>query len=64
MLAADPGTAPTLQSADPNDDYLLALATAERAVLVSGDRQLTILAERLPVRNPAEFLALLDGPRA
>jgi hypothetical protein len=33
-------------------------------VLVSGDRQLTILAERLPVWNPAEFLALLDEPRA
>jgi predicted nucleic acid-binding protein len=30
VLAADPGTAPTLQSADPNDDYLLALATAAR----------------------------------
>ena len=60
VLAADPGTAPPIRSADPNDDYLLALATAERAVLVSGDGHLTVLADRLPVRAPAEFLASLD----
>jgi putative PIN family toxin of toxin-antitoxin system len=64
VLATDPGTAPSARSADPNDDYLLALAMAERAVLVSGDRHLTVLADRLPVRTPAEFLALLGEPRS
>jgi putative PIN family toxin of toxin-antitoxin system len=60
VLAADPGTAPSVHSADPDDDYLVALAIAERAVLVSGDGHLTILADRLPVRTPADFLASLD----
>ncbi len=62
VLAADPGSAPSIGSMDPNDDYLLALAAAERAVLVSGDRHLTVLADRLPIQTPAEFLAGLDGP--
>ena len=63
-LAADPENAPAIRSADPNDDYLLALAAAEQAFLVSGDRHLTILADRLPARTPAEFLASLDEPRS
>jgi len=63
VLAADPEGAPAIRSADPDDDYLLALATAERAVLVSGDGHLTILADRLPVRTPAEFLAAHEEPR-
>jgi predicted nucleic acid-binding protein len=52
-----------VQSIDPNDDYLVALASSERAVLVSGDGHLTVLADRLPVRTPAEFLAALEEPR-
>lgn len=60
VLAADPAAAPPIRAADPNDDYLLALATTERAVLVSGDAHLTVLADRLPIRTPAEFLASLD----
>ena len=64
ILAVDPMAAPAIRSVDPNDDYLLALAAAERAVLVSGDRHLTVLADRLPIRTPAEFLASLDGSRA
>jgi len=64
ILAADPMAAPAIRSADPNDDYLLALAAAERAVLVSGDRHLTVLADRLPIRTPAEFLATLDESRS
>ncbi len=60
VLAADPGVAPPVRSADPNDDYLVALAAAERAVIVSGDRHLTVLADRLPVRTPAEFLVVLE----
>jgi hypothetical protein len=64
VLAADPGTAPSVRSVDPDDDYLVALAIAERAFLVSGDGHLTVLADRLPVRTPADFLALLHEPRS
>lgn len=34
--------------------------SSERAVLVSGDGHLTVLADHLPVRTPADFLAALD----
>jgi putative PIN family toxin of toxin-antitoxin system len=62
VLAADPDEPPAIRSIDPNDDYLVALAAAEHAVLVSGDGHLTVLADRLPVRTPAEFFASLDEP--
>ena len=45
----------------PGDDYLIALAAAERALLVSGDVHLTSLVPRVPVRTPAEFLADLGA---
>ena len=61
QLAADPPGLPPIRSEDPADDYLIALAAAERAVLISGDRHLTVLAGRIPVRTPAEFLAELEG---
>ena len=57
-LAADP-EAPAHRSADPGDDYLLALAHAERAVLVSGDQHLLALARELPVLTPRAFLETL-----
>ena len=47
--------------ADPGDDYLIALAGAERAVLVSGDKHLLDRAERLPVLSAAQFLNLLES---
>ncbi len=58
-LAADPVEPPPIRSSDPNDDYLIALAAAEHALLVSGDVHLTSLAKRVPVRTPAEFLSEL-----
>jgi uncharacterized protein len=62
-LVADPLGPPPVRSEDPADDYLITLAAAERAVLVSGDRHLTLLARQIPVRTPAEFLAELEaGP--
>lgn len=61
VVASDPETAPAIRSADPDDDYLLALAMAERAVLVSGDAHLTVLADRLPIQTPADFLGSLEG---
>jgi len=60
LLAADPEGEPPVRAADPADDYLIALAAAERAVLVSGDSHLTMLADRFPVRTPAAFLASLE----
>jgi hypothetical protein len=60
IIAADPGGLPPIRASDPDDDYLVVLAAAERAILVSGDAHLTVLADRLPIRTPAEFLALLD----
>ena len=43
-------------SRDSGDDYLLALAKASASILVSGDRDLTVLAPGLPIREPAAFL--------
>jgi putative PIN family toxin of toxin-antitoxin system len=60
-LVPDPQDAPLIRAADPGDDYLLALASTQRAVLVSGDAYLTSLASRLPIRTPADFLADLHS---
>ncbi len=57
--APDPAGPPPMKAADPGDDYLLALAAAERAMLVSGDDHLLSLANRAPVCAPARFLELL-----
>ncbi|MBI4729873.1 MAG: putative toxin-antitoxin system toxin component, PIN family [Acidobacteria bacterium] len=59
-VAADPDRPPRIRSVDPGDNYLLALAEAESAVLVSGDNHLLRLAGELPVHSPTGFLALLD----
>lgn len=56
----DPENPPETRSPDPGDDYLLALAAAARAVLVSGDSHLLSLARQLPVYSPAAFLELLE----
>lgn len=58
-VASDPESTPPVHSADPADDYLLALAAAEQAVLVSGDDHLLNFQGRLPVHSPGSFLALL-----
>lgn len=56
-LVADPGGPPPVQCVDPGDDYLISLAHARNAALVSGDRHLLDLAEKIPVFSPSEFLA-------
>ena len=48
-------------SRDPGDDYLLALASSSAAVLVSGDRDLLILAPELPICSPSDLLKRLDS---
>ena len=50
----------TYRSSDPDDDYLLALAEEQGAVVVSGDAHLLAFADRLPVYTPAAFLAMLS----
>jgi putative PIN family toxin of toxin-antitoxin system len=63
ILAPNPPTSGH-HSADPGDDYLLALAENERAVLVSGDQHLLALADTLPIFTARAFLdALAAGPR-
>jgi uncharacterized protein len=59
-IVPDPGEPAPRGSADPGDDYLIALAAHEHAALVSGDRHLLELATELPIYPPADFLALLD----
>ena len=55
--AADPEQPPPLRSTDPDDDYLIALAHSQNAVLVSGDSDLLDLAGGAPICAPADFLA-------
>jgi len=62
-IMPDPEGPPPVRSVDPGDDYLLALASSESAVLVSGDDHLLSLAGELPIRSPASFLALLEQER-
>lgn len=60
-LVADPKEPPPVHSPDPDDDYLIALAGAGGAVLVSGDEHLLVLRGKIPVFNPADFLLFLGG---
>jgi uncharacterized protein len=58
----DPERPPSVQSPDPGDDYLIALAEAGQALIVSGDGHLLGLAGQVPVFAPVEFFAQLDRP--
>lgn len=59
VLAADSAAELPVRPADPGDDYLIALAAAERAILVSGDSHITALASDFPIHTPAAFVAIL-----
>ncbi|MEK6275073.1 MAG: putative toxin-antitoxin system toxin component, PIN family [Actinomycetota bacterium] len=58
VLAPDPAER-RRRSADRDDDYLLALAESERALLVSGDAHLLDLGHDLPIQAPRAFLDAL-----
>lgn len=60
-IADDPEDPPEVRSPDPGDDYLVALAQNEAAVIVSGDGHLLQLAGSVPVFSPARFLDLLEA---
>lgn len=51
---------PPTQSADSGDDYLIALAASRQAILVSGDRHLLDLGDRIPVLEPALYVKRLS----
>jgi len=59
-LVTDSDEPPPIRSADPNDDYLLALAARERLPISSGDEHLLSLGERVPILSPREFLEQLE----
>lgn len=61
LRVGDP-VAPPQRSADPGDDYLLALAEAAKAQLVTGDRHLLELADRFPIFTARAFLDTLRSP--
>jgi len=58
------GPPPPVLSPDPGGDYLTALAAATQAVIVSGDRHLLGLSDKVPVYAPAAFLSLIEGDRS
>lgn len=60
-VVRDADTEPPVHSPDPDDDYLIALASTHRALLVSGDKHLLGLEEEIPVFSPRSFLDLLAG---
>ncbi len=58
LAAHDPEGPLPLRSADPDDDYLIALAHSQNAVLVSGDKHLLDIGGGAPILAPAD----LSGP--
>jgi len=60
VTVRDPDVPAEVRSPDPDDDYLIALASISRSVLVSGDTDLLGLSGRIPVYSPAQFLAMIE----
>ena len=63
VMVPDPVDLPPVAPSDPGDAYLVALAAAQRAYLVSGDRAVLDLRRHAPVYSPVEFLELLAEAR-
>jgi predicted nucleic acid-binding protein len=60
LMVDDSEVLPDVFSPDPDDNYLIALASRSRSVLVSGDGDLLRLSHQIPVYSPAEFLRILE----
>jgi uncharacterized protein len=60
-VVSAPRATPPVRSADPGDDYLIALASAHRAALVSGDNHLLELSDEIPVFSTRDFLEMVGG---
>jgi putative PIN family toxin of toxin-antitoxin system len=56
LAVPDPDDPSPLRSPDPDDDYLIALAQSQNAVLVSGDRHLLDIGGGAPILAPADLL--------
>jgi len=56
-LVRDPDQPAPLPCSDPKDEYLLALAYGQKAVLVTGDSHLLGLSGGAPICGPADFRA-------
>jgi putative PIN family toxin of toxin-antitoxin system len=56
-LAPDPDQPAPLSCPDPEDEYLLALAYSQKAVLVTGDSHLLEITSGAPILAPRDFLA-------
>lgn len=57
FAAPDPSGPPPVRSADPDDDYLIALAGEQNAMLVSGDKHLLDLVGGAPILAPSDLLS-------
>lgn len=57
-LVPDPNRPAPLSCPDPDDEYLLALAYAQKAVLVTGDSHLLEIGRGAPICGPADFSAI------
>jgi len=58
LSAPDPKGPLPLRSADPDDDYLIALAQSQNAILVSGDSHLLdLVGGGAPILSPADLLS-------
>lgn len=60
-VVPDPSEPPPFNSVDPKDDYLIALAYTQKAVLVSGDADLLELTGGAPICAPADFGKVRSG---
>lgn len=56
-IAPNPEQPAPLSCPDPKDEYLLALAYSQKAVLVSGDSDLLEIASGAPICASADFLS-------
>jgi len=54
-VAPDPTEPPPFHSVDPKDDYLIALAYTQKAILISGDSDLLDLTAGAPICAPADL---------
>jgi uncharacterized protein len=59
LVVPDPAESGPLPSPDPDDDYLIALAFSQKAMLVSGDSDLLDLTGGAPILAPADLLAVV-----
>lgn len=54
-MVPDPGEPPPMNSVDPKDDYLIALAYTQKAFLISGDSDLLELSGGAPICGPGDL---------